>query len=384
MTKSDDGSVNFSTEREPLPVFLAHDHLAQRGGAERVAQVLAESFGGVPIHTAVFAPERTYQSFANFDVKSMWFSAMPWIRQNHRWAFPLMAPGFSFLRSTSPVTFASSAGWSHGVSAPGRKVVYWFAPPRWLYQQTEYLQPGSAVARAVGALAPMLRVWDRRAVESIDRHIAVSTEVANRLRRIYDVEAEVLHPPMMLDADPTRIDGMPSEFLLVVSRLMSYKNIQHVVDAMRRMPDRHLIVVGHGPFGPDLRRVSPANVQFVEGISDGELVWLYQNCQALIAAAFEDFGLTPLEAAASGRPSVVLRAGGFLDSVEDGKTGVFFDTLATDHIVRAIETCLSQSWDPAILCKQAARFSRQEFVRQVQAIVEEEAAKAAETALVNR
>lgn len=354
-------------------VFLAHDHLAQRGGAERVAQTLSDAFDSIPIHTSVYAPGRTYDSLAGRDIREMWFSRAPGIRSNHRWAFPLMAPGFSWLRSDAEVTIASSAGWSHGVRASGRKIVFWYSPPRWLYQQAEYLGGGGVLPRAVGLMAPALRHWDRTAVQTTDRHLAVSTEIANRLRRIYNVEAEVIHPPMMVHASPKPLDELPEHFLLAVSRLMSYKNLQHVAAAMRKLPDENLVIVGSGPFRAHLEAIAPKNVRFIEGISDGQLVTAYQRCNALVAAAFEDFGLTPLEAAAQGKPVVALRSGGFLDTVENGTTGVFFDTLEVDAIVAAIQKCLTMTWDESLLRAHAEQFSEERFKDKMRQVVAEEA-----------
>lgn len=372
---TDEDTVRTEPDRElPSPVFFAHDHLAQRGGAERVVQTMSDALGGAVIHTSVYTPDRTYGVLQSYSVRPMWFSKLPGIRTNHRWAFPLMAPGFTMLRSDAPVTVSSSAGWSHGVRHKGRKVIYWHSPPRWLYQQSEYLAPSGLVARAVGAMSPALRRWDRRAVASADRHLAVSTEIANRLRRIYDVEAEVLHPPVTLDGAPIPVDNLPSRYLLVVSRLMSYKNVQHVMAAMEQLPHHNLVVVGSGPFARTLRERAPANVTFLEDLSDGQLVWMYRNCTALVAAAFEDFGLTPLEAAAQGRPSIALRSGGFLDTVEDGYTGVLFDTLRASDLVAAIEKCEARTWNPGLLRSHAERFSAGHFSARLQAVVAEEAA----------
>mgnify|MGYP001827614430 CR=1 FL=1 len=351
---------------------LVQDHVAQRGGAERVGLVLLEALGIDTLHTSVFAPDRTYPDFAEVDVRTRPFSRLPPIRRNHRLAFPLMPMGMGRIEAPADVLLAASAGWSHGVPAAGRKVVYWYAPPRWIYQQEEYLGSRGWVSRAVRAATPLLRAWDRRAVASIDRHLAVSEEVADRLRRFYGVEAAVVHPPITLDGSPTPVDGVEPGHLLVVSRLLSYKHVHVVAEAMRHLPDRRLVVVGTGPFEQEIRRRAPDNVDLVGSVSDDELCWLYQNCSVLVAAAFEDFGLTPLEAAAHGRPTVALRAGGYLDTVEEGLTGLFFESLAHGDVISAVEKALASDWDPDTLRDHAARFSQDRFIERIQAIVEEE------------
>lgn len=356
-------------------VALVQDHLAQMGGAERVALSLVEGLGLDGLHTSVYAPHRTYPGFADIEVRDSFFSRFPLIRHDHRFAFPLMPLGFYLIRPQAEVVLAASAGWSHGARAGGRKVVYWYAPPRWLYQQNQYLAGSGWVSRAVRASAPLLRVWDRRAVGTVDRHLAVSSDVASRLRRHYDVEAEVVHPPMTLCGRPRPLPEVAPGFLLVVSRLLSYKNIHHVVDAMRHLPDQRLVVVGTGPFETELGRRAPANVRFLGVVPDDELCWLYDNCALLVAAAYEDFGLTPVEAASFGRPTVAFRAGGYLDTVCEGVTGHFFDALSAAEITSAIQTALGRSWDAGVLQAHAARFSPDTFARRIRAIIDEEGAR---------
>lgn len=361
----------------PRATFV-QDHIAQRGGAERVALSFLDALGINTVHTSVFAPERTYPEFAAVDVRPMFFSGFPLIRNNHRLAFPLMAPGFSSLEASEGVTFAASAGWSHGVRSSGRKVVYWYAPPRWIYQQNEYLGRGGWVARGVKLLTPILRAWDRRAVRSANRHLAVSNEVANRLKRFYNVDAEVIHPPITLDGPSSAVDGLRPGYLLIVSRLLSYKNVHIIAEAMERLPHLRLVIAGSGPFAHEVMRAAPENVSFIGSVSDGQLSWLYENCVALVAAAYEDFGLTPLEAAHFGRPSVALRAGGYLDTIEEGVTGQFFETLSTNDLVDAIEKTVAGTWSEGILRAHAARFSQERFVSRIRQVLDEERACLAE------
>ncbi|MEL6981442.1 MAG: glycosyltransferase [Actinomycetota bacterium] len=374
-----------STAQRRPRTALVQDHVAQRGGAERVGLVLLEALGTDTLHTSVYAPERTYPEFAAVDVRPRWFSRLPLVRRDHRYAFPLMPLGMGGIDAPADVLLTASAGWSHGVKATGRKVVYWFAPPRWIYQQDDYLGSRGWISRAVRAATPLLRIWDRRAVRSADRHLAVSEEVADRLRRFYGVEAEVVHPPLTLAGTPKPVDGIDPGYLLVVSRLLSYKHVHVVAEAMAQLPDRRLVVVGTGPFEDEIRRRAPDNVDFVGSVSDDELSWLYGNCAVLVAAAFEDFGLTPLEAADHGRPTVALRAGGYLDTIEEGRTGWFFESLAHDDVLPAIEKALATDWDPDALRAHAARFSNERFVALIQAIVEEEVrCQASDSALAPR
>ena len=173
---------------------------------------------------------------------------------------------------------------------------------------------------------PRLERWDQRAAQSADRYLADSSVVARAIREIYGIEAELLPPPPALVATGPldTVGGLEPGFWLCVSRLLPYKNVDVVLEAVRLRGDT-LVVVGDGPERSRLEARAGPGVSFAGKLSDAQLRWCYANCRALVAASYEDFGLTPLEAAAFGRPSVALRAGGFLDTIVEGETGVLFD-----------------------------------------------------------
>ncbi len=230
------------------------------------------------------------------------------------------------------VVVASSSGWAHGFRTSGRTVVYCHNPARWLYQTDEYLG-GPAWRSPLGppvlALRPLLRRWDRRAADGVDVYLANSRVVQQRIAATYDRDAELLPPPHGMDASapretvPELADWEPG-YALVVSRLLPYKNVDAVIEAVRGT-GRRLVVVGHGPEEARLRATLPDHVRLLGGLSDAQLRSAYAGAGVLVAASHEDFGLAPLEAAAFGVPTVALRGGGFLETVVEGRTGLFFD-----------------------------------------------------------
>ena len=239
----------------------------------------------------------------------------------------------SRLRIDADVVVASSSGWAHGVPTTGRKIVYCHAPARWLYQADAYLgdEAGrSAKARALDALGGWLRRWDRRAAASADVYLANSTVVRERIAAAYGIEATVVPPPYGIDADgrasPVAAleDWADGGYLLVVSRLLPYKNVDVAIEAVRGLPER-LVVVGHGPLAEQLRASAPDNVRLLSGLTDAELRWTYAHARALVAPSLEDFGLTPLEAATFGVPTLALHGGGYLDTIDEQVNGAFFD-----------------------------------------------------------
>ena len=197
--------------------------------------------------------------------------------------------------------------------------------------------------------------------------------VAERIAEVYGIEAEVLPPPPALTPEgPSRpVAGVEPGFVLCVSRLLPYKNVDAIVRAFELLRDEQLVVVGTGPDEAVLRSLAPSNVTFIGSVDDEQLRWLYAASDLLVAASHEDFGLTPLEAATFGKPSVVLRWGGFLDTVSEGRTGVFFETPTTEAIADALREARRQRWQHDAIQKHAARFAEPRFIDRIRAIVDE-------------
>jgi len=355
-------------------VAVVHDYLTQRGGAERVVLSLVRAFPEAPLYTSLYDAGGTYPEFASLDVRPLWPNRLRPLRTHHRLALPLLAPAFSGAHVDADVVVCSSSGWAHGVQTARRKLVYCHNPARWLYQSNIYLQAGASAARA--ALRPLRRPlvrWDRRAAGTADRYLVNSTAVYERVRDLYGIEARVLPPPPRLTphGETAAVDGIEPGFLLCVARLLPYKNVAAVIEAVRTRRDARLLVVGTGPEEARLRALAPLHVSLLGTVSDAEMRWLYASCSALVAAAYEDFGLTPLEAASFGKPVAALRFGGFLDTVVEGETGVFFAEPTADAIASAVERLRTETWDRDRLRSHAEVFSEERFIAAVRAEVEE-------------
>jgi glycosyltransferase involved in cell wall biosynthesis len=364
-----------------MDVALVHDYLTQRGGAERVVLSMHSAFPAAPIYTSLYEPETTYPAFGRADIRPLPLNRVGLLRRNHRLAFPLLAPAFSSLHVDADVVVCSTSGWAHGVRTEGRTVVYCHAPARWLYQTERYLGNGNGDGKwlpraALATLGPSLREWDRRAARRADRYLANSAAVRDQIRSAYGIDAEVVPPPLPLASNgPQRKpDSLEPGFFLCVSRLLPYKNVGAVVEAFERLPKERLAVVGTGPEEQRLRAVAPRNVRFLGSVADDELRWLYGHATGVVAASYEDYGLTPLEGAALGSPAVVLRWGGFLDTVVEGVTGVFFDRPDPSEILSAIDRLRHEDWSEQTLQSHAAGFSERRFVERIRQIVDAEAA----------
>jgi glycosyltransferase involved in cell wall biosynthesis len=358
-----------------MTVALVHDYLTQRGGAERVVLSLLKAFPDAPIYTSLYDPDGTYPEFRGADIRTSPLDRLPFLRRDHRLALPLLARTFSKTKVEDDVVLCSSSGWAHGTQVCGTKVVYCHSPARWLYATDEYLGGRRRAARvALAGLRRHLERWDRTAAASADRYLTNSTAVKRRIERVYGIEAGVVPPPPVLDPKGPRrpVDSVEPGFLLCVSRLLPYKNVGPLVEAFADLPSERLVVVGAGPEAARLRAAAPPNVRFLGSVSDEELRWLYATCDALLAASYEDYGLTPLEAASFGKPSAVLRAGGFLDTVIDGSTGIFFDRPDPPSIKGAVRALARGAWREEDLCAHAERFSGERFIARIRSVVLDE------------
>ena len=352
-------------------VVVAHDYFTQRGGAERVALALRGGLGTGPIVTSVTNARTTFAELARYGAQVSWLQRLPIARRDPRVVLPLLPTAWSSLHvdaDDADVVIASSTGFAHGVSSDVPKVVYCHNPPRWLYQPEDYLldQPG-AMRAALGALGHYLRGWDQRAAQSATRYLANSTATAGRIRSSYGIDAAVVHPPVAIDANGEQepVAGVEEGFLLLVSRPRGYKNTAVACEAVRARGDERLVVVGElppapaGGWGP--------GISVVSGIGDAQLRWLYAHCRALVAPSYEDFGLTPVEAAAFGKPTVALRAGGYLDTVVEDVTGVYADAVTPEAFDDAIKRADAAALDPATIRRHAERFSLPRFLDDVAA-----------------
>ncbi|MGI8983042.1 MAG: glycosyltransferase [Acidimicrobiales bacterium] len=359
-----------------MRVALAHDYLTQRGGAERVVLSMRKAFPQAPVHTSLYRPDLTFPEFGSQEVHTSPLQRAGALLDDHRRALPLLAWTFGRLRVDADVVLCSSSGWAHGLRTSGRKIVYCYTPARWLYQTQRYLGDASAGVRAtLAVLAPALRHWDHRAARSADRYLTSSTAVQERIRELYGIESTLVPPPHTIDPKGPQepvIDLAPG-YVLCVARFRPYKNIDVVVSAFRSLVGERLVVVGEGPDRARLEASAGPNVRFIGGVDDAQLRWLYAKCAGVVAASYEDYGLTPLEGAAFAKPSAVLRWGGFLDTVQANRTGVFFDQPDAGSVAEAVKELLGRSWDDVHILAHAERFNEQRFIDRLRSVVAEEA-----------
>jgi glycosyltransferase involved in cell wall biosynthesis len=338
-------------------VAIAHDYLTQPGGAERVVLAMLRALPGARLVTSVYDAAGTFPEFARYPVETSPLQRVGTLRRDPRRAFPLLAPAWSATRVEGvDVVLASSSGWAHGVRCAAPVVVYCHNPARWLYQPADYLagQP-SYVRPALAALGPALRRWDAAAAHRAARYLVNSQAVARRVSAAYGIDAQVLNPPVMVEPEgDQQAVGVEPGFLLCVARGRGYKNVAAIRDAVEMLlPDERLVVVGDAQPG---RRTT-----VLGRVTDAELRWLYSQAGALVSVAHEDFGLTPLEANAFGTPALLLRAGGFLETLADGISGLFVEGERPEDVAHAVRRLRHRDWDGSRVREHAAGFGEPAF-----------------------
>jgi glycosyltransferase involved in cell wall biosynthesis len=337
-------------------VAIVHDYLNQWGGAERVVLALSGMFPDAPIYTSLYRVDSTFPGFGGAEIRTSPLDFAP-VDRAFRNLFPLYPVAFRALGTLdADLVISSSSGWAHSVrTAPHTfHAVYCHTTARWLYGG-EHLE--SAKQRAVRPFMRPLRAWDRVAARRAQLYIANSREVSRRIHQHYGVDAPVVYPPV----DVERFRPTPrGERLLVVSRLLPYKRVDAIVDVATR-EGIGLDVIGDGPALDDLRARAGHTVTFHGRVSDADVARMMESCRAFCLPGKEDFGITPVEAQAAGKPVVAFAAGGALETVIDGETGAFFTSHDHADVLAAIRRADAISAGPERIAAQARRFSRHAF-----------------------
>jgi glycosyltransferase involved in cell wall biosynthesis len=359
-----------------VKVAIVHDYLNQMGGAERCVLQFLELFPGAPVYTSLYEPDRVDPRFRSADVRTSFMQKLPFVRNHFRMYLPLYPLAFeSFDLRGYDLVLSCTTAWTKGILTDPETchVCYVNTPMRFGWRQFDFLETGDVPSFARPLFWPFvhwLRVWDVACQSRVDAYIANSANVARRIAKFYRRDSDVVHPPV--STARFEVANGPGEGYLVVSRLRSYKRVDLVIEAAnrRRAP---LTIVGDGADRPRLERLAGPTVRFAGRVSDAELARLMRACRALVVAAEEDFGITPLEANACGRPVIAYGAGGVLETVEPAgpaPTGVFFFERTADALARAMDTLEAGAFDPGAMRRHAETFDDARFREKMTRVIE--------------
>jgi glycosyltransferase involved in cell wall biosynthesis len=351
-----------------MRVAVIHYWLVGMRGGERVLEQICRLFPQADIYTHVCIPENISPALRRHRIRETFIGRLPGARKHYQKYLALMPRALEALDlSGYDLVISSESGPAKGVIPPPDTphVCYCHSPMRYIWDQYHAYMAGlnRPMRLAFGALAPRLRTWDVISANRVDHFVANSGFVAKRIARCWRREAEVVHPPVDLEAyGPGPAPGPDAPYLFL-SELVPYKRPDLALEAARQL-GRRLQVVGQGPELERLRRAAPDGVAFLGRVPDAEMASLYRGCRALLFPGVEDFGIVPLEAMACGRPVIALGRGGALDTVRDGETGLLFAEQTADGLARALERFereLEPRLDPQAIAAHARGFSAETF-----------------------
>lgn len=367
-----------------MKVALVHDYLGEFGGAERVLLALSEIYPKAPIYTAFYregAP--AWERFKEKDVRVSWAHKIPGfatiLHSPLRFLAPIIWNSFDF--SSYDVVIGSS-GWyvTKGFVRKGSavEICYCHTPPRWLYgYPTSVEWQRYALVRWYAALIGFfMRHYDYEAAQRVNYFIANSKNTAARIKKFYRRDAVVIYPPVEI---PKLSKTKRGTYFLIASRIVGGKGLALAVEAATKLRLKLKVVgmpAGYASEHQKLLSSAGPTVEFLGHVTDEELTRLYAGAKAFLAtAADEDFGMTPVEAQAAGTPVVAFRGGGYLESVVEGKTGVFFDELTVSSLEAAIIELKKLTITREACIAQARKFSKDRFAREIRAFVSHVASK---------
>ncbi len=358
-----------------LRVAVIHYWLVGMRGGEKVLEEILRIYPQADIFSHVVDPERISPAIARHRITETFIGRLPGARRHYQKYLGLMPRALEELDLRGyDLIISSESGPSKGVIAPpgSTHICYVHTPMRYIWDHyPDYAARLGGVGRAYfSRLAHRLRQWDVTTAARVDRFVANSSLVAGRVSRYYGREADIVHPPVDLEAYRLPAVARPREYFLFVSELVRYKRADLVIEAFRHL-NKPLIVVGDGEECRRLEKSLPANVRMLGRVPFGDLPGLYQGARALIFPAEEDFGIVPVEAMACGTPVIAYRRGGALDSVVDGQTGLFFDRQEPEALCQAVRRfeALETRFQPETIARYAQKFSAARFRGQFEAVV---------------
>lgn len=368
-----------------LRVAIIHYWLTGMRGREKVVEALCRIFPQADIYTHVVRPEALSETITSHPIHTTFIQKLPGSVRHYQKYLPLMPLALEQLDLRGyDLVISSESGPAKGVitRADTPHICYCHSPMRYLWDfYQDYLESAGAVTRLLmRPLFHRLRLWDYASAQRVDHVIANSRTVARRVKRWWGKEAAVIHPPVDISrfssphmAGLQSVPGTPEpgSYYLCLSELVSYKRVDLAVEACTRT-GRRLVVAGDGPERKRLKSIAGPTVSFVGRVDNAALPALYAGCKAFLFPGEEDFGITPLEAMAAGRPVIAYGRGGVLDSVADGETGIFFERQTADALTEALdayEASTEQTWVHDKLKRHAESFSEEIFRKKMIAFI---------------
>lgn len=356
-----------------MKLALVHDYFIQDGGAEKVLAVMQEIWRDAPTFALFFDPKK-FPHLAGHDIRTSFLQKMPFALKKYQWYIMLMPTATEYHDlSEYDVVVSSTSAFAKGVLTrpEATHICYCHTPTRYLWSDThsyvEELRVPGFIKSILPPILSRLRLWDRQAADRVDCFVANSQTVRERIQKYYRKDAHVIYPPV--DTHRFYISPRPKNYFLTGGRLVAYKRFNLVVDACNKtgIP---LKIFGAGPVAADLRKQAKSNIEFLGNISDDDLRNLYADAIAFIHPQEEDFGITPIESMASGRPVIAYKKGGATETIVEDMNGEFIKTQTWEELADHLIRFDNKRYDPYRIKQFAEQFGRERFKREMKEFVE--------------
>ena len=360
----------------PARTVLVHDYLNQYGGAERVLEAMHELAPCAPVYTSLYDPDSMPDEYREWDVRTTWIDSLSVAKRNHQLVLPAYPVAFDRLSVPEcELVLSSSSAWAKMVRPPpgAVHVSYIHSPMRFAWTFRQYCEREKLPPAARHGLRPFMGVlrWrDRVTTRRVDRLIANSSVVRDRIKLFWKRDSTVIFPPVETAKFQPAPPGEVGDYFLMVSRLVPYKRFDIAIEAFNRL-GLPLWIVGDGRDRERLEALAGPTVRFLGRLPDDEVRHLWARCRATVFMSEDDFGIAQVEAQAAGRPVVAYAAGGVFDTVVPDETGVWVNEQTTGSLVDALRRFDTLSFDTDRLVHHAQRFSRERFQRELVDVVTE-------------
>lgn len=356
-------------------VAVVHDWLTGMRGGEKVLEALLGVFPEAELFTLFHFRGRVSKQIESHRIHTSWLQPIATLVPNYRYLLALFPAAIrTWDLGKFDLVISSSHCVAHGArTGAAPHISYCHTPMRYVWDRfDDYFPPDRKLLRLLAIpMARWLQRWDARSSGRVGHFIANSEFVRGRIRRYYGREATVIHPFVGEEFFVGGIREDRDDYDVVLSALVDYKKVELVIEAARK-GTRRLIVAGSGPLRKRLAETAPPNVEFRGFVSTGEIIELLSRARSLILPGVEDFGITPLEAMACGTPVIAFGAGGALETVIEGETGLFFTEPDAEALLKVMRVADTRKWNRPALREHARKFSRLHFTDRLMEFLQRE------------
>lgn len=358
-----------------MRIALIHDMLTQNGGAERVLHAFQEIWPAAPIYTLIYNKNKVGQFFNNSQVITSFVQKIPWAKKKYQWYLPFMPHAIeSFNLDDYEVILSSASALAKGIKTKKDTlhICYCHTPTRYLWFDADNYLRHLPYPRFIKTFLPIIlkniKDWDYRAAQQVNKFIANSETVKNRIVQYYQRDSVVIHPPVAIDK--FKISETLGNYFLIGGRLVPYKRYDLAVKAFTKL-NIPLKIFGSGQEMRHLKSMAGPKVEFLGEVAESEKAALYSQARAFIHPQEEDFGITAVESMAAGRPVIAYKAGGALETVIDGVNGVFFEEQSWEALANTVIHFKAEEFDSSKIRESVLKFDTAHFKEKIRQFVTE-------------